>query len=80
LSYAFILKTKRKLRINIAGIYKIMINSPEVHLDITRSHAEVEHKNLFIFSSLKNGASQSAQRRIRVILSLSLFPCSGVMV
>jgi hypothetical protein len=26
-----------------------MINLPEVHLGITRSHAEVEHKNLFIF-------------------------------
>jgi hypothetical protein len=26
-----------------------MINSPEVHLGIARSHAEVEHKNLFIF-------------------------------
>jgi hypothetical protein len=27
-----------------------MINSPEVHLNIKRSHAEVVHKNLIIFS------------------------------
>jgi hypothetical protein len=27
-----------------------MMNSPKVHLGITRSHAGVEHKNLFIFS------------------------------
>jgi hypothetical protein len=26
-----------------------MINSPEVYLDITRSHAEVEHKIILIF-------------------------------
>jgi hypothetical protein len=26
-----------------------MINSLEVHLGIERSHAEVEHKNIFLF-------------------------------
>jgi hypothetical protein len=31
-------------------IYKIVINSPEVHLGIKRQHAEVGHKNLIIFS------------------------------
>jgi hypothetical protein len=50
LSYAITFK----LSINHEQIFmidiKIMINSPEVHLGITRSHAEVKHKNLFIFS------------------------------
>jgi hypothetical protein len=30
-------------RININDNYKIVINSPEVHFGLTRSHAEVEH-------------------------------------
>jgi hypothetical protein len=39
-----------KLRINISDKLKIMINSPEVCFDITRQHAQVEHKNINIFS------------------------------
>jgi hypothetical protein len=44
------LKIGHKSRINISDIYKIVINSQDVYLGITRSHAEVEHKTLFIFS------------------------------
>jgi hypothetical protein len=50
LSYAITLKIKHISRINIYNKYKIIINSPEVHLDIKRLHEEVEHKNLIIFS------------------------------
>jgi hypothetical protein len=39
-----------KLRINISVKPKIMINSPEVCIDITRQHAQVGHKNVNIFS------------------------------
>jgi hypothetical protein len=39
-----------KLRINILVKPKIMINSQEMCLDITRQHAEVGHKNINIFS------------------------------
>jgi hypothetical protein len=49
LGYAFIFKSKHKLRINISGNYKIMINSPEVYLGIKRSYPEVGYKNVFIF-------------------------------
>jgi hypothetical protein len=38
------------LRINISGHPKIMINSPEVCLGITRQNAQVGHKNKNIFS------------------------------
>jgi hypothetical protein len=38
------------LRINASDHSKIVINSGEVELDITRPHAEVGHKNMFIFS------------------------------
>jgi hypothetical protein len=37
------------LRINISDHPKIMINSPEVCLGITRQHAQVGHKNINIF-------------------------------
>jgi hypothetical protein len=50
LSYAITKKIKNISRINISDNYKIVINSPEVLFAIKRSHAEVEHKNLFIFS------------------------------
>jgi hypothetical protein len=46
LGYAFTKKIKPISRINISDKYKIVINSPEVHYGIKRSHAEVEHKNL----------------------------------
>jgi hypothetical protein len=38
------------LRIIISGKPEIMINSPDVYFDITRQHAQVEHKNINIFS------------------------------
>jgi hypothetical protein len=39
-----------KLRIIISGKPKIMINSQEVCFDITRQCAQVEHKNINIYS------------------------------
>jgi hypothetical protein len=39
-----------KWRIIIYGKLKIMINSQDVHFDITRQCAQVELKNLNIFS------------------------------
>jgi hypothetical protein len=38
------------LRINISGKEKIMINSQDVHFGITRQCAQVELKNINIFS------------------------------
>jgi hypothetical protein len=38
------------LRINISGKAKIMINSQDVHFGITRQCAQVELKNINIFS------------------------------
>jgi hypothetical protein len=38
------------LRINTSDHSKIVINSPEVYLGITRQHAGVGHKNIIIFS------------------------------
>jgi hypothetical protein len=42
------LKINHKSRIIISNRYKMMINSPEVHLGIKRSHAEVENKNIVL--------------------------------
>jgi hypothetical protein len=39
-----------KLRINISDHSKIVINSPEMYLGITRQCAQVGHKNINIFS------------------------------
>jgi hypothetical protein len=39
-----------KWRINISGRQKNMINSQDVHFDITRQCAQVELKNINIFS------------------------------
>jgi hypothetical protein len=39
-----------KLRINISDTPNIIINSPEVCLDITRQHAQVGHKNINIIN------------------------------
>jgi hypothetical protein len=50
LDHSITLKIKHVSRINIYDNYKIVVNSPEVNLGITRSHAEVEHRNLIIFS------------------------------
>jgi 3-methyladenine DNA glycosylase Mpg len=38
------------LTINTSYNSKIVINSPEVYLDIKRLHSEVGHKNITIFS------------------------------
>jgi hypothetical protein len=38
------------LGINTSDHSKIVINSPEVKLGITRPHAEVGHKSIIIFS------------------------------
>jgi hypothetical protein len=38
------------LRINTSNHAKVVINSPEVQLGITRQHAEVGHKNIIMFS------------------------------
>jgi hypothetical protein len=38
------------LRINTSDNSKIVIKSPNVQLGITRTHAEVGHKNIIIFS------------------------------
>jgi hypothetical protein len=50
LSYVYLKKIKRNSRIIISGIYKIVINSPEVCFDIARQCAQVELKNVTIFS------------------------------
>jgi hypothetical protein len=42
------------LRINTSDHAKIVINSPEVQLGITRLHAEVGHTYIFIFSYKKH--------------------------
>jgi hypothetical protein len=39
-----------KLRINISGKPTIMVNSQDVYFDITRQCAQVELKNINIFS------------------------------
>jgi peroxiredoxin len=39
-----------KFRINISGKTKIMINSQDVYFDMTRQCAQVELKNINIFS------------------------------
>jgi hypothetical protein len=49
------------LRINIYDHPKIVINSPEVCLGITRQNAQVGHKNINIFS-YKNSFMQSLQK------------------
>jgi hypothetical protein len=49
LSYAFSKKIKHNSRIIIFGIYKIVINSPEVFFGIKRQYTKVGCKNLLIF-------------------------------
>jgi hypothetical protein len=43
-----------KLRINISGKAKIMINSQDVYFDITRQCAQVDPKNINILSKKKS--------------------------
>jgi hypothetical protein len=50
LSYEFLKKIKHNSRIIISIIHKILINSPEACFDITRQCAQVELKNINIFS------------------------------
>jgi hypothetical protein len=50
LSYVFSKKNKHNSRINNYGIYKIVINSPEVWFGIKRQCANVGCKNLISFS------------------------------
>jgi hypothetical protein len=49
-----------KSRINISGKPKIMINSQDVYFDITRQCAQVELKNINIFSK-KNHLCRSGR-------------------
>jgi hypothetical protein len=49
-SYEILKKIKHNSRIIISGIYKIVINSPEVCFGIKRQYAKVGCKNLIIFS------------------------------
>jgi hypothetical protein len=46
-----------------------VINSPEVHLVIKISHAEVEHKNLFIFSYKNQADSSKIQNKSYQMIS-----------
>jgi hypothetical protein len=55
-----------KLRINISGNPKIMINSQDVYLGITRQCAQVELKNINIFSK-KNHLCRSG-RNVKTFL------------
>jgi hypothetical protein len=50
LSYAFSKRNKHNSRINISANYKIVINSPEVCFGIKRHCAQVERRNINIFS------------------------------
>jgi hypothetical protein len=49
-----------KSRINISGRTKLMINSQDVYFDITRQSAQVELKNINIFSK-KNHLCRSGR-------------------
>jgi hypothetical protein len=60
LSYVFSKKIKHNSRINIYGNYKIVINSPEVCFDIQRQCAQVDLKNINIFSK-KNHLCRSGR-------------------
>jgi hypothetical protein len=60
LSYEYLKKIKHNSRVIISGIYKIVINSPEVCLDITRQCAQVELKNINIVSK-KNHLCRSGR-------------------
>jgi hypothetical protein len=44
------IKNKHKLGNNISNRDKIMVNSPQVHFNITKQYPEVELKNKFILS------------------------------
>jgi hypothetical protein len=50
LTYAITKKNNYISRINSLNNYKMVINSPEVHFDIKREHAEIGHNNFIIFS------------------------------
>jgi hypothetical protein len=50
LIYTFMIKNKHKSGNNISISDKIIVNSPEVHLIITRQYLEVGLKNKFILT------------------------------
>jgi hypothetical protein len=54
LGYAITKKIRHISKIHICDKYKIVIDSPEVQFVISRSHAEVGHKNIIIFSYKKS--------------------------
>jgi hypothetical protein len=60
LSYEILKKNKNKSRIIISCIHKIVINSPEMCFDITRQCAQVELKNINVFSK-KNHLCRSGR-------------------
>jgi hypothetical protein len=59
-----------KLSIIISGRPKIMINSQDVYFDITRQCAQVELKNINIFSKKKT-SRQFLQERKTIYLTIS---------
>jgi hypothetical protein len=59
-----------KLRINISGKPKIMINSQDVYFDITRQCAQVDPKNINILSK-KKSSRQFLQEWKRIYLTRS---------
>jgi hypothetical protein len=59
-AYYFTKENMHNSRINISAKPKIMINSQDVYFDITRQCAQVELKNLNIFSK-KNHLCRSAR-------------------
>jgi hypothetical protein len=61
LPYCFANEIMHKMRINISGKPKIMINSQDVFFDITRQCAQVELKNINIFSK-KNPLGSSCRK------------------
>jgi hypothetical protein len=50
LNYLFTKQIKHISRINNSDNFKIVLNSLEVYFGIKRPHAEVGHKNIYIFS------------------------------
>jgi hypothetical protein len=50
LSDAFTKKIRYISRINISGKHKIMVNSPEVQLGMTRSHEDFDTKNNYFLA------------------------------
>jgi hypothetical protein len=60
LPYCFANEIMHKMRINISGKPKIMINSQDMYFDIITRSAQVELKNINIFSK-KNPLGSSCR-------------------